>query len=178
MKRTIIATAVLSGIFMSTVAFAADDNTDMGELRINGEIVGTSCTFDGERNATIELSKVGVDRFASLTAGQIYSGYTSPEVTLNVKCSDKEHPRISFNPSQFVNNNFTKNTAGDNGAGFAVYLNGRQVTPESDGTFALTTADGQDGNYKMTFFARYAAVANQVKAGSVESVLTMTVLTD
>lgn len=176
MKNSVIAAAVLSAIFMSAGAYAADE--DMGELKINGEIVGTSCTFQGDKSATIELSKVGVDRFAGLIAGQVYSGYTSPEVMLKVKCSKYDNPRISFNSSQFVANNITKNNSEDNGAGFAVYLNGRQVTPDAAGVLALKPEEGVDGVYTLKFSARYAVAANNVKAGAVESVLTMTVLTD
>ncbi|VEA46454.1 fimbrial protein [Salmonella enterica subsp. arizonae] len=77
MKRSLIAASVLSAVFMSAGAFAADE--DMGELIINGKVVGTSCTFEGANSATIELSQVGVDRFADLNPGDIYTGYTSPK---------------------------------------------------------------------------------------------------
>ncbi|GAB5071509.1 fimbrial protein YehD [Citrobacter sedlakii] len=177
MNNSIIAAAVLSGIFMSAGAFAA--NEDMGELKIKGEIVGTSCTFEGENNATIELSQVGADRLTGLNAGDVYSGYTSPEVSLQVKCADNNNPRISFNPSQFVDGlKVTRNNADDNGAGFAVYLNGSQVKPDKAGNFLLNKDDAVNGVYTMKFFARYAAVTTNVTPGPVESVLTMTVLTD
>ncbi|MEH1699254.1 fimbrial chaperone protein, partial [Salmonella enterica subsp. enterica serovar Enteritidis] len=42
MRRSLIAASVLSAVFMSAGVFAADE--DMGELKINGEVVGTSCT--------------------------------------------------------------------------------------------------------------------------------------
>ncbi|VDZ78033.1 fimbrial subunit protein [Salmonella bongori] len=64
MKRSIIAAAVVSSVFMSAGAFAADE--DMGELKINGEVVGASCTFEGVNSATIELSQVGVDQLTGL----------------------------------------------------------------------------------------------------------------
>ncbi|EEM3548302.1 fimbrial protein YehD [Salmonella enterica] len=177
MKRSLIAASVLSAVFMSAGAFAADE--DMGELKINGEVVGTSCTFEGANSATIELSQVGVDRFADLNPGDIYTGYTSPEAILKVKCSDTANPRISFNRSQFVDNmQITKNNATNNGAGFAVYLDGAQVKPDEAGNYTLNSSKFDDGVYTLNFSARYAAVENTVTPGSVESVLTMTVLTD
>lgn len=94
MKRSLIAASVLSAVFMSAGVFAADE--DMGELKINGEVVGTSCTFEGANSATIELSQVGVDRLTDLNPGDIYTGYTSPEAILKVKCTNTANPRISL----------------------------------------------------------------------------------
>ncbi|EAR5801853.1 fimbrial protein YehD [Salmonella enterica] len=177
MKRSIITATVLSAVFMSAGAFAADE--DMGELIINGKVVGTSCTFEGANSATIELSQVGVDRFADLNPGDIYTGYTSPEAILKVKCSNTANPRISFNRNQFVDNmQITKNNATNNGAGFAVYLDGTQVKPDEEGNYTLNSSKFENGVYTLNFSARYAAVENTVTPGSVESVLTMTVLTD
>ncbi|EJP0896915.1 fimbrial protein YehD [Salmonella enterica] len=177
MKRSLIAASVLSAVFMSAGAFAADE--DMGELKINGEVVGTSCTFEGANSATIELSQVGVDRLTDLNPGDIYTGYTSPEAILKVKCSNTANPRISFNRSQFVDNmQITKNNATNNGAGFAVYLDGIQVKPDESGNYTLNSSKFENGVYTLNFSGRYAAVENTVTPGSVESVLTMTVLTD
>ncbi len=95
--------------------------------------MGTSCTFEGANSATIELS-VGVDRLTDLNHGDIYTGYTSPEAILKVRCTNTANPRISFNRSQFVDNmQITKNNATNNGAGFAVYLDGIQVKPDEAG---------------------------------------------
>ncbi|EPE0972559.1 fimbrial protein YehD [Salmonella bongori] len=177
MKRSIITAAVVSSVFMSAGAFAADE--DMGELKINGEVVGTSCTFEGVNSATIELSQVGVDQLTGLNPGDIYTGYTSPEAILKVKCTNTANPRISFNRSQFVDNTqITKNTVSNNGAGFAVFLDGTQVELDNSGNFKLDPAKFDKGVYTLNFTARYAAVENIVTPGLVESVLTMTVLTD
>lgn len=72
----------------------------------------------------------------------------------------------------------TKNNATNNGAGFAVYLDGAQVKPDEAGNYTLNSSKFEDGVYTLNFSARYAAVENTVTPGSVESVLTMTVLTD
>nr|QWI67263.1 fimbrial protein YehD [Salmonella enterica subsp. enterica] len=178
MKRSLIAASVLSAVFMSAGVFAADEY-DIGVLNINGKVVGTSCTFEGANSATIELSQVGVDRLTDLNPGDIYTGYTSPEAILKVKCTNTANPRISFNRSQFVDNmQITKNNATNNGAGFAVYLDGTQVKPDEAGNYTLNSSKFENGVYTLNFSARYAAVENTVTPGSVESVLTMTVLTD
>ncbi|PHP44913.1 fimbrial protein YehD, partial [Salmonella enterica] len=111
--------------------------------------------------------------------GDIYTGYTSPEAILKVRCTNTANPRISFNRSQFVDNmQITKNNATNNGAGFAVYLDGIQVKPDEAGNYTLNSSKFENGVYTLNFSARYAAVENTVTPGSVESVLTMTVLTD
>ncbi len=60
MKRSIISAAVLSAVFMSAGAFAAD--SDQGELIITGKVVGTTCKFTGDTTATIAMNEIGVDR--------------------------------------------------------------------------------------------------------------------
>ncbi|AUX97270.1 fimbrial protein YehD [Salmonella enterica] len=105
--------------------------------------------------------------------------FPSPEAILKVRCTNTANPRISFNRSQFVDNmQITKNNATNNGAGFAVYLDGIQVKPDEAGNYTLNSSKFENGVYTLNFSARYAAVENTVTPGSVESVLTMTVLTD
>ncbi|MCV5409898.1 fimbrial chaperone protein, partial [Escherichia coli] len=59
MKRSIIAVAVLSSLFMNA-GNAAEVENAMGTLIINGKVVGTTCQFlSGSDNATIEMSEIG-----------------------------------------------------------------------------------------------------------------------
>lgn len=46
MKRSIISAAVLSAVFMSAGAFAAD--TETGQLTITGKVTGAPCTFEAD----------------------------------------------------------------------------------------------------------------------------------
>ena len=166
MKRSIISAAVLSVVFMSAGAFAAD--TDQGELIITGKVVGTTCKFTGDSTATIGMNQIGADRLNALSAGGVYDGYTNKTtVPLTVECTGTEAPKITFSSSQFDSTN--------NGAGFAVYYGNEQVNPES-GIQLTKTADNK---YVLDFSARYAKVGTGiVESGDVASSLTMTVVTD
>ncbi|EMO4246574.1 fimbrial protein YehD [Citrobacter freundii] len=176
MKRSIISAAVLSVVFMSAGAFAAD--TDQGELIIMGKVVGTTCKFTGDSTATIGMNQIGADRLNALSAGGVYDGYTNKTtVPLTVECTGTEAPKITFSSSQFDSTNkyITRNTASNNGAGFAVYYGNEQVNPES-GIQLTKTADNK---YVLDFSARYAKVGTGiVESGDVASSLTMTVVTD
>lgn len=84
MKCLFIVVFVLFVVFMSVGVFVVDE--DMGELKINGEVVGIFCIFEGVNSVIIELFQVGVDRLIDLNSGDIYIGYISLEVILKVKC--------------------------------------------------------------------------------------------
>lgn len=179
MKRSIISAAVLSTVFMSAGAFAAD--TDQGELIITGKVVGTTCKFTGDTTATIGMNQIGADRLNNLGAGGVYEGYSNKTtVPLTVECTGDKAPKITFSSSQFdsANKYITRNTAANNGAGFSVYYGDdftKQVNPDTG--IELTKTD--DNKYTLNFSARYARIgAAAVTAGDVASSLTMTVVTD
>lgn len=95
MKRSIISAAVLSVVFMSAGAFAAD--TDQGELIITGKVVGTTCKFTGDSTATIGMNQIGADRLNALSAGGVYDGYTNKTtVPLTVECTGLKHRKLLF----------------------------------------------------------------------------------
>jgi hypothetical protein len=80
-----------------------------------------------------------------LSAGGVYDGYTNKTtVPLTVECTGTEAPKITFSSSQFDSTNkyITRNTASNNGAGFAVYYGNEQVNPES-GIQLTKTADNK-----------------------------------
>ncbi|WP_213133895.1 fimbrial protein YehD [Citrobacter sp. FP75] len=176
MKRSIISVAVLSAVFMSAGAFAAD--SDQGELVITGKVVGTTCKFTGDTTATIGMNQIGADRLNALNPGGVYDGYSNKTtVPLTVECTGSAAPKITFSSSQFDSTNkyITRNTAVSNGAGFAVYYGDTQVNPESGIQLAKTS----DNKYVLDFSARYAKVGSTtVTGGDVASSLTMTVVTD
>lgn len=176
MKASIISATVLSAVFMSAGAFAAD--TDQGELIITGKVVGTTCKFTGDSTATIGMNQIGADRLNTLSAGGVYDGYSNKTtVPLTVECTGTAAPKITFSSSQFDSNNkhITRNTASNNGAGFSVYYGDKQVNPDSSINLTKTA----DNKYVLDFSARYAKVGStDVTAGDVASSLTMTVVTD
>ena len=179
MKRSIISAAVLSVVFMSTGAFAAD--SDQGELIITGKVVGTTCKFTGDSTATIAMNEIGADRLNALSPGGVYDGYSNKTtVPLTVECTGDKAPKITFSSSQFDSTNkyITRNTAANNGAGFSVYYGDdftKQVNPDTGIEFTKTS----DNKYTLNFSARYARIgAAAVTAGDVASSLTMTVVTD
>ena len=179
MKRSIISAAVLSAVFMSAGAFAAD--TDQGELIITGKVVGTTCKFTGDTTATIGMNQIGADRLNNLDAGGVYEGYSNKTtVPLTVECTGDKAPKITFSSSQFDSSNkyITRNTAANNGAGFSVYYGDdftKQVNPDTGIELTKTS----DNKYTLNFSARYVRIgAAAVTAGDVASSLTMTVVTD
>ncbi|TLJ04530.1 fimbrial protein YehD [Escherichia sp. E4385] len=182
MKRSIIAVAVLSSLFMSAGAFA-EEGSEQGELVITGNIVGTTCQFIGNSQATIAMNDIGEDQFKDQSAGFIYNGYSNKTtVPLTVKCSEGKTPRITFSRSQFDANrsDITINTAANpNGAGFAVYYesaDGQSQKIEGDKSIELGLDESNE--YTLNFSAKYAQSGDTVTSGPVNSALTMTVVTD
>ncbi|QLN18716.1 fimbrial protein YehD [Escherichia coli] len=180
MKRSIIAVAVLSSLFMSAGAFAKGNQK--GELIITGNVVGTTCQFSGETTAKITMKNIGVEQFQGKNKGYIHDDVLKEtDVPLEVICTGEKPPKITFSRDQFdvSNNGITINTEQKNGAGFAVYYN------SADGQF-LQIKGGEpihveknDANkYKLNFMTKYAKAADIVLTGPVRSVLTMTVEAD
>ncbi|MDR9889152.1 fimbrial protein YehD [Pseudenterobacter timonensis] len=182
MKRSLVTAAVLSALFVSAGAFAADSdyNTDYGVLNIKGEVKGTTCKFrNNNAESTITMKEVGTDVLSNVSAGTAYKGYTNRTTTpLKLQCEAGKTPRIYFSPSQFedANESRTLNTASSNGVGFLVMYENEPFNPE-DG-IELTPND--NGIYELNFTAQYARLksASAVSSGEVASSLTLTVVTD
>lgn len=182
MKRSLVTAAVLSALFVSAGAFAADSdyNTDYGVLNIKGEVKGTTCKFSNNNfESTIIMNQIGTDVFNNIAAGNAYSGYTNQTTTpLKLKCDPNKKPHIYFSSSQFedANESITLNTATNNGVGFLVMYNGESFSPK-DG---IELSQEQDGTYELHFSAQYARLksASAVSSGEVASSLTLTVVTD
>ncbi|RZN37641.1 fimbrial protein YehD [Escherichia sp. E2593] len=180
MKRSIIAVAVLSSLFMSAGAFA--EGNQQGELIITGKVAGTTCQFTEATTATITMNEIGADQLNGQEAGYIHEGYSNTTILpLKVKCTGEKPPKITFSRDQFDvgNSGITRNTAEENGAGFAVYYegaDGQSQQIKGDDYIHLVKNDANE--YELNFRAKYAAVGTEVKAGAVNSALTMTVVTD
>lgn len=77
------------------------------------------------------------------------------------------------------NSGITRNTAEENGAGFAVYYEGADgQSQQIKGDDYIHLVKNENNTYELNFRAKYAAVDTEVKAGPVNSALTMTVVTD
>ncbi|EFO1591918.1 fimbrial protein YehD [Escherichia marmotae] len=183
MKRSIIAVAVLSSLFMSA-GNAAETATsvEQGELIITGKVVGTTCKFTEGTTATIAMNEIGEDQFKGLSKGGILEAYSNKTtVPLKVECYGEKAPRITFSSSQFTDehDNITINTASENGAGFAVYyMDGDEEKPITKKESIDLTGKGNDNKYILHFRAKYAKAGAEVTSGPVNSALTMTVVTD
>lgn len=183
MKRSIIAVAVLSSLFMSA-GNAADVENAMGTLIINGKVVGTTCQFlSGSDNATIEMSEIGIDQFKNVQVDAPVTTYSNTtSLPLKVKCEVGVKPRITFSSTQFkgADLNITRNIGDANDVGFAVFY-GQEASTDNQITgnksIELTTPD-ENGEYDLHFTAQYAKAGAAVRKGGVNSTITMTVVAD
>ncbi|EFH9454175.1 fimbrial protein YehD [Escherichia coli] len=183
MKRSFIAVAVLSSLFMSAGVFAAEGITE-GKLTINGKVAGSTCQFlSGNENATISMSEIGVEQFKNVNVGAPVTTYTNTtSLPLKVKCTGNETPRITFSSTQFqgTESNITHNTSNDNpasGVGFAVYY-GKDTSTRINGNNSIELEKSENGEYELHFTAQYAKAEDNVNIGNVSSAITMTVVTD
>ncbi|HFD2817079.1 TPA: fimbrial protein YehD [Escherichia coli] len=182
MKRSIIAVAVLSSLFMSA-GNAADVENAMGTLIINGKVVGTTCQFlSGRDNATIEMSDIGIDQFTNVQVGAPVTNYSNTtSLPLKVKCEGVQ-PRITFSSTQFegTGSNVTRNTGDASGVGFAVFFGkGTDSSNRISGNSPIKLPPAtNNGEYDLYFTAQYAKAGADVKKGGVNSTITMTVVVD
>lgn len=180
MKRSIIAVAVLSSLFMSA-GNAADVENPMGTLIINGRVVGTTCQFLSD-NATIEMSEIGIDQFNKVQVGAPVTTYSNTtSLPLKVKCDVGVHPRITFSSTQFkgADLNITRNIGDANDVGFAVFY-GQEASTDNQitGNKPVELPQSENGEYDLHFTAQYAKAGAEVKKGRVNSTITMTVVAD
>lgn len=182
MKRSIIAVAVLSSLFMSA-GNAAEVENAMGTLIINGKVVGTTCQFlSGSDNATIEMSDIGAEQIRAVEVGETVTNYSNTtSLPLKVQCEKGITPRITFSSTQFegADLNITRNTGDAKGVGFAVFY-GQEASASNQitGNKPVELTPSEDGNYDLHFTAQYAKAGTEVSKGGVNSTITMTVVAD
>ncbi|MDM1148907.1 fimbrial protein YehD [Escherichia coli] len=185
MKRSIIAVAVLSSLFMSA-GNAADVENAMGTLIIHGKVVGTTCQFlSGSDNATIEMSEIGIDQFNNVQVDAPVTTYSNTtSLPLKVKCEvGVKPPRITFSSTQFkgAHLNITRNIGDAKDVGFAVFY-GQEASTDNQITgnksIELKPSENKNGEYDLHFTAQYAKAGDDVRKGGVNSTITMTVVAD
>lgn len=182
MKKSLIAAAVLAVSFAAPAVFAAE--VDSGTLTIHGVIKGTTCHFEsGGQTARIDMQQIGTNSLQGLSAGTAYTGYTNKtNMPFKVVCDNTTTvPKIKFVSEQFGihgDNSVTNNTSGDaEGVGYALFINNNRVN--TDGNTAIASSPNAEGKYTFDISAQYARLSDQpVKAGSVESTVTIMVIAD
>ncbi|MGI3449404.1 fimbrial protein [Citrobacter freundii] len=184
MKRSIISAAVLSAVFMSAGAFAANET---GSLTITGTVENSSCYFkNSDAKSTITLPNIDASRFAGLSTGAtVGDGKMDDDSTpMVIVCPvGTELNTVRITGAQFTSGVLNK-TAGDaNGVGFNLALGDKQITDaeESNLKDKLTSRTTEDGvEYTLDFKAKYARLSSDVPvtAGTLSSVLTISVSAD
>lgn len=158
MKRSIISAAVLSAVFMSAGAFAAD--TDSGKLNINGKVTGTSCQFvNGATEATITLSSIPDSLFSGVNVGNdVIYGEGRASTPLQIKCTDSTNVKVFISGNDVDNNDVIIPTIGSNtGVGFKLFHNNKSIAKSGSVGIPLSEFPaGEDGAYKLDLAARYA----------------------
>lgn len=181
MKKSLITAAVLAVSCAAPTAFAAD--TDMGTLTINGLIAGTTCHFDNDaQSARIQMHQIGTDVIKDLTPGTAYDGYKNETITpFTVTCDNNaDVPKLRFRANEFEGTGLkgvTKNNGEADGVGYALLINGERINV--DGSTEIAPTKSADGKYTFNIAAQYArANTDEVSAGTVDSVVTFTVVAD
>lgn len=124
MKRSIISAAVLSAVFMSAGAFAADD-TETGQLTITGKVTGAPCTFEtGGESVSINMPTVPTSVFSGKSIYSTYDdavGVTSDE--LKIKCNgDTAGLKLSLISGGKITGNDKAVKSGNDTVGYYLYL--------------------------------------------------------
>ncbi|QMJ04177.1 fimbrial protein YehD [Citrobacter freundii] len=184
MKRSIISAAVLSAVFMSAGAFAADDT---GTLTIEGVVLPVSCTIvSGAAKDNIVMPDVSKSALDQIEVGDQLEGFTNSSGSkIKFKCDGKNNPSISFIEDGFTSQyrDITAKSSGvAEGVGYKVYLQNERVSGDASKAIqpgeSVKLKQTGNGEYELDFKAYYAKTATNVTAGEVNSVIKLQVSTD
>ncbi|EPQ6907732.1 fimbrial protein YehD [Citrobacter freundii] len=178
MKRSIISAVVLSAVFMSAGASAAD--SDSGILNINGTVTGTSCQFvNGATEATITLSSIPESLFSGVNVGSdVTYGEGRASTPLEIKCTNSDNVKIFISGNDVDNNDVIIPTTGVNtGVGFKLFHNNKSIAKSGSVGIPLSEFPAAgDGVYKLDLAARYAKRMTDVTPGDVNATVTLKVV--
>lgn len=184
MKRSIISAAVLSAVFMSAGAFAANE---IGTLTINGTVENSSCYFkNSDAKSTITLPNIDASRFSGLSTGATVGDEKRDDdsTPMVIVCPvGTELNTVRITGAQFTSGVLNKTSGDANGVGFNLALGDKQITDaeESNLKNELTAKETNDGiEYTLDFKAKYARLNSDipVTSGTLSSVLTISVSAD
>ncbi|WP_370546504.1 fimbrial protein [Edwardsiella tarda] len=173
MKHAHIAAITLSGLFVAPCALAVASPAPSGQIKIHGEITGTTCRInDGDIDKTLQLPVVGADLFEPLPINSVYKS-VSTQATIAITCADYEGEDItlSFNSTNMDENGVIIPSEGKgNGIGFQLAINDIMV----DGYKKTYQIKPNNGIYMLPLTAYYYKLQD-VKKGTISSVVTYTV---
>lgn len=184
MKRSIISAAVLSAVFMSAGAFAADDT---GTLTIKGVVLPVSCTIvSGAAEDNIVMPDVSQSALSQIEVGEQLEGFTnSSSSKIKFKCEGENNPSISFIEDGFTSQYrdiTAKSSGAAEGVGYKVYLQNERASGGTSKAIqpgeSVKLKPTDNGEYELDFKAYYAKTATTVTAGEVNSVIKLQVSTD
>lgn len=180
MKRSIISAAVLSVVFMSAGAFAAD--TETGQLTITGKVTGAPCTFEtGGDSVSINMPTVPTSVFSALSIYSTYNdavGVTSD--VLKIKCTgDTAGLKLSLISGGKITGNDKAVKSGNNTVGYYLYLGAETTELDVSKPLNISKYETTKGNYSIPFSAKYLKLtSDDVVAGDVISNLVLRVSED
>lgn len=132
MKRTIVVAAVLSSIFSSMGALAAQET---GVLTIKGAVVGNPCTFvDGKSEETVILKQISISDVNNEPANSAIVKNSEDTKLLTITCP-------TVNANDHVNVRIISPSMEDNG--FIANQNTAVNSPQSVGFMLTGTGGGQ-----------------------------------
>ncbi|MCU6175005.1 MULTISPECIES: fimbrial protein [Citrobacter] len=196
MKNSIICSAILPFLFAG-MAHAADTKTitEEGQLVIQAKVEGSSCHFssEGGNSSIIDMGTISTSEVYKVALGNTYNQVWKNDTdALEIICpNDVALKNIKFSPTNFstLYPGLLQDDSGDaTGVGFAVeFYNSDSAAPvkinSNDQVVDVSALNGTataDGGIKYTlkFDARWARLAQDVKAGDVKSTIKFTVETD
>ncbi|ADO49000.1 fimbrial protein [[Enterobacter] lignolyticus] len=132
MKRAIVAAAVLSAVFASVGAFAAQET---GVLTIKGAVVGNPCTFvDGKSEETVILKQISINDINNEVINSAIAKNSEETKLLTITC-----PTVTVN--DHVNVRIVSPSMDDNG--FIANQNTAPTSPQKVGFMLTGTGGGQ-----------------------------------
>ena len=196
MKKSIICSALLPLLF-SGMAHAADANiiTEEGQLVIKATVEGSSCHFssEGGNSSIIDMGTISTSEVYKVGIGSAYSQvWKNDNDALEIICPNNiALKNVKFTPTSFssLHPELLQDDSGDStGVGFAVEfynadgaapvkINSNDQIVDVSALNGVSTGDGSI-KYTLKFDARWARLAQVVKAGEVKSTIKFTVETD
>ncbi|HFS5791219.1 TPA: fimbrial protein [Citrobacter werkmanii] len=196
MKRSIICSALLPFLFAG-MAHAAETNviTEDGQLIIKATVEGSSCHFrsNGGDSAIIDMGTISTSDVYKIGIGAVSNTkvWSTDVDKIEVICpSNVALKNITFSPTNISTNHpgLLQDDEGDTtGVGFSVdFYNTGTNSVKIDNNNKVVDVSGLEGEifgtdgvmYTLKFDARWARLAQVVKAGDVKSTIKFTVETD
>ncbi|MRS13618.1 hypothetical protein GJV06_01710 [Enterobacteriaceae bacterium RIT691] len=187
MKRSIVAAAVLSCLFVSAGVFSAEQ--DVGILTIKGAVVGNPCTFvDGKSEETVILKQISLSDINAGSDFQAMDKNSEQTRLLTISCptiNKNDHVNIriispSMEDSGFIGN---QNTAGNSpeNAGFMLTSTndpGKIINNALNSITIPGEALAEGREYPIPLTVHYSRKATETQVGDVMATVRLEVSAD